>query len=76
MNLVLEMAGFSLNLIIFPQALSRAVIRSGRRTAPAVSSRSHYTDGVLPQGECQMSDDTCDVGRFSNQSTQVQTVQT
>ena len=33
-------------------------------------------DGVLPQGECQMSDDTCDVGRFSNQSTQVQTVQT
>ena len=28
------------------------------------------------QAECQMSDDACDVGRFSNQSTQVQTVQT
>ena len=33
-------------------------------------------DGVLPQGECQMSDDTSDVGRISNQSTSVQTVQT
>ena len=33
-------------------------------------------DGVLPQGECQMSDDTSDVGRISNQSTLVQTVQT
>ena len=26
-------------------------------------------DGVLPRGECQMSDDTRDAGRFSNQST-------
>ena len=35
-----------------------------------------YHLGVLPQGECQMSDDTSDVGRISNQSTSVQTVQT
>ena len=61
---------------IFISALSRAGIRCGRRTAPAVSSRSLNTDGVLPQGECQMSDDTSDVGRISNQSTSVQTVQT
>ena len=63
------------NLLNF-YALSRADIRCGRRTAPAVSSRSPHTDGVLPQGESQMSDDTRDVGRISNQSTSVQTVQT
>ena len=62
--------------LIFSSALSKAGIRCGRRTAPAVSSRSLHTDGVLPQGECQMSDDTSDVGRISNQSTSVQTVQT
>ena len=64
---ILRVAGFNSNLIISFRALSRAVIRSGRRTAPAVSSRSHYTDGVLPHATWvafQTKADSTDLNRF------------